>query len=402
MRVFGKMASHQGGFLVGSSKGEWETMGRACLIVGLVVASVIFSALLFVGFVFFAFFVPQDFPEDPEPGIVLSEIPLEKTAAVDDPRIGLVSEIRWFPAATESEQVGIVSGEGILRASAHLEPGPFQRLSRRRKIVRFAGADAAGFTHLIGVTGWQGASIYDADGVDLWNPPARIGVNSVAAADFLGNGSLQFAVGYNGGGGIRLHDQEGTELWSESDGNVWHVEPIQRPGEDTWLILHSNAGGFMRFRGADGKIITENRPSAYFSSFSLSPWPDSNGDPHIVYLADDTVWVYDASGNRIALLDAPIANRLGDAYATPVRLQPDADSHFAVVVSLFTRSVLFLYDTNNRLVYHEVLEDYTTAIAAIPEPGTDTESLLVGGEGKVWRYRWDETKSNQAETDSSS
>src|SRR5690606_14117160 len=92
-----------------------------------------------------------------------------------------------------------------------------------------------------------------------------------------------------------------------------------------------------------------------------------------------------------------LGNRMGDAYAVPVQFIEDHPTHFCVLVSLYSRSALFIYDHERTLIYHEILPDPTTGIAAIPEPGRDTECLLVGGEGKVWRYRWDEERTGRSE-----
>jgi len=366
-------------------------MRKACIVIALTGAVGVITVILLAGFVFFSFVLPNRFPEDPEPGVVHSEIAIDKSIAVTRARLGFVSDIRHFPDAPAAARVGIAGGEGVLLVSEDFVPGDFHLLTIQRDLVRFAGVDTRGFTHLIGVESWQGATVYDAVGKALWSPPRRNGVNSVAGADLLGDGTMQFVVGYNGGGGVWLHDEEGNDLWNQPDGNVWRVAAMQRPGEDDWLIVHSNAGGQMKFRGADGSVIATHKPRGYFSSFSLSPWPDAESHSHLVYFHADTVWVYDAHGAQAATYDAPLDGRLGSAYATPVRFQADGGPHFAVLVKLFMRSALFIYDERRHLVHHEVLPDPVTGIAAFPEPGAETESLLVGGWGEVWRYRWDES-----------
>jgi hypothetical protein len=67
----------------------------------------------------------------------------------------------------------------------------------------------------------------DATGKPLWSYGAGSnGVDDMVAGDLNGDGLLQFAVGFNGGGGIHLLNSQGKKLWEFPDGNVWHVEIV--------------------------------------------------------------------------------------------------------------------------------------------------------------------------------
>jgi hypothetical protein len=49
-------------------------------------------------------------------------------------------------------------------------------------------------------------------------------------------------------------------------------------------------------------------------------------------------------------------------------------------------SFLYLYDKSGELVYHEVLPEEVQSICAMPRSDGPGDALLVGGNGKVWKY----------------
>lgn len=211
----------------------------------------------------------------------------------------------------------------------------------------------------------------------------------MAAGDVDGDGILEFAVGFNGGGGVRLLDSKGQMRWRQPDGNVWHVECVDVDGDGRPDIVHSNAGGELKVRDKDGNFIRAGRPQAYFSHFSLCEWPPKRPRPYALSSEDDTIWLFDFDGTTVAHFRAPQAGTLGEARGVLVKLKANEPEYLAVLVAFRTRSasILYVYDPQGALVYQEVLGEDCEAVAASPPGKSGVESLLVGGEGQVWQYK---------------
>jgi len=166
------------------------------------------------------------------------------------------------------------------------------------------------------------------------------------------------------------------------------VEIVDTDGDGQPEIVHSNAGGQMKVRDAQGNIVNQSRPPAYFSGFSLCNWPGKQ-DPQYALLSESgTVWVLGFDGKSVARLDAPDCGDLGHARGVPVKLRAGHDEYFAVLVEFRNRerSILYLYDPDQKLVYQEVLGEACGCLAAVASGDSTDERLLLGGEQRVWQY----------------
>jgi hypothetical protein len=91
-------------------------------------------------------------------------------------------------------------------------------------------------------------------------------------------------------------------------------------------------------------------------------------------------------GKTVAHLPAPASTSMAQPKGTPVRLAGGAP-YFASLLRnfLWNRSLLYIYDGQNQLVYQEILDHDCDALHAIPgEHGA--ENLLLGCDGTVWKY----------------
>jgi hypothetical protein len=236
--------------------------------------------------------------------------------------------------------------------------------------------------------GWQDVSLIDHNGNSIWTYGGMPGVNDIAAGDIDGDDTLEFVAGFNGGGGVRLLDRTAKEKWKQNDGNVWHVELVDTDGNGSLEIVHSNAGGQITVRDTKGTIIRQSNPAAYFSSFSLTPWTTKNGKQYALLAQDDTIWVFDFYGKIITQYNAPLSGSLGHARGVPIKINSAKPEFFAVVVvhSSWDKSLLYIYGQDNSLAYQEIIPEACESIASIPIDSTDKEALLVGCNGKVWKY----------------
>jgi hypothetical protein len=233
-------------------------------------------------------------------------------------------------------------------------------------------------------------SLIDHKGNILWTYGGRMpGVDDMDAGDIDGDGQLEYAVGFNGGGGVHLLDEHGKKQWNKSDRNVWHVEIVDTDGDGTVEIVHSNASGLLKVRDKKGDVVSSSQPGSYMSKFSLCRWPSNGATQYALLLGEETLWLVDFKGNTVAKLNAPGCTNLREARGTPVKIKNDQPDYFSVVVSkqIWDRAILYIYNGDSSLVYQEVLPAACASIATMSSDDGQTESLLVGGDGKVWQYR---------------
>ncbi len=172
---------------------------------------------------------------------------------------------------------------------------------------------------------------------------------------------------------------------------VWHVEVLDWDGDGKNEILHTNAAGQLRIRNADGEIVREFPRNNPISLFNLCRWPGADGGWFI--LSNNTrtgIQLIDFKDSVVA--DIPTTAKGYEAIGTPVRLEAEGRSYFAMLVCNCTPrhdSRLYLYDPDGDIIYEEKLLSSQAALLAVPdETAPGLESLLVGeGEGRVWQYR---------------
>lgn len=232
--------------------------------------------------------------------------------------------------------------------------------------------------------------LFDAAGKTLWSyDGGSIGIDNAAAGTLGPNATPSVVVGFNGNGGVRRLSAEGNELWKQSDANVWHVE-IVADDKSGNVILHSNAKGQLTMRDANGNVLGRYDPEIYLAKFAMTTWGDDPDRKKLVASAKGSIYVLSTDGKTVAHLPAPGSCEHGctgmaDPNATRVRFSAGAP-YFAGLLRYFlwTRSLLYIYDSENQLVYHEILDHNCGALHATPENGV--ENLFVGCEGTVLKY----------------
>jgi hypothetical protein len=200
------------------------------------------------------------------------------------------------------------------------------------------------------------------------------------------NATESIVVGFNGGGGVRLLNAAGKELWKQDDGNVWHVEIAPAMDKSGNVILHSNAKGQLTVRDAVGHVVGRYEPEIYLASFSITSWGDDPIRSKVIAFDNHSIYVFTTDGKTVVRLPSPGSAAMPDPKGTSVHFSANAP-FFAGLLSypLWNRSLLYIYDNQNQLVYHEILDHNCGALQAVPSKNR-TEYLLVGCDGKVLKY----------------
>jgi len=317
---------------------------------------------------------------------------LSKHEYYSDPSLGTIGDVaRGQLDGSPGEETGIAGSGGAVLLDDSGTPKSSVQFAGRAVHVDIIDVEGDGVCEFMSRGSWAiPASVFRHDGTVAWTyGDGTSGVDDMSEGDINGDGLLEFVVGFNGGDGVHLLDDAGRLLWQRPDGNVWHVEMLDTDGNGTLEIAHSNAAGQLTVRDASGRILNQWEPSSYFSDFSLCAWPTRHDRQYALSAEDDTIWLLDCAGARTAAtFDAPDAGELGEAYGTPVKLDPGRADYLAVAVAFdnWDRSVLYVYDDAGALVYEEVLPEVCSTLTTrgLSDGG---EALLLGGDGRVWEYR---------------
>lgn len=229
--------------------------------------------------------------------------------------------------------------------------------------------------------------LFDVEGKTLWSYGGGLnGIDDAAAGTLGPDDSKRVVVGFNGDGGVRLLSSEGKELWKQDDGNVWHVAIATAADKSGNVILHSNARGQLTVREAGGNVLGRYTPEIYLSSFAMIAWGDDPDLNKLLASEESYIYVLTTKGKTIVRLPAPGSAAMAQPKGTRVHFSASMP-YFAGLLRYFlwNRSLLYIYDDQNRLVYQEILDHDCDGLHAVPGKN-GTENLLLGCEGSVWKY----------------
>lgn len=312
------------------------------------------------------------------PSVKLGAGDVERSVFADVPGVGALSQIL---AGAEAQRVGAAiaavgtDGAAFLKVDGDVKEAiTFSRRMYRPVNLVFLGDGEYGFLNRD--QSWSSdVMLFDRKGSLRWSYKGPSGVDDSAAGDTDGDGKAEIVVGMNGGGGIHLLDMEGKKLWEEEDGNVWHVEIADTDGDGRGEILHSNAGGYLTTRDAEGRTRRQAQLASYVAKFALVRARDRR---QMILISDEgALYLARLDGSRSQRLNVTGLAPHGNPAGTFVRFAGKRELFASLIgYERWKRSVLVLHDTEGRTVYQEVIGESCGAITAIPT-GAD-EALLVG------------------------
>jgi len=295
--------------------------------------------------------------------------------------LGLITEIQQ----REDRQFVITGQRG---AALLAENGSFNRSIHFEQCNSEVVTVKAGASAFLCRGGWsKGAMLIDSDGKTLWSYGGGVVGVDDAVAGVLGSGGGEVVVvGLNGDGGVRLLNSEGKELWKQEDGNVWHVEIAADDEKSGNVILHSNARGQLTLSDASGNVLARHTPEVYLAGFSLSTWSDDPRLNKVVAVEGGSVYILTMDGKTPVRLPALGNTSIAEPKGTPVHFSRGI-ADYAVLLrhSLWTRSLLYIYDAKDQLIYHEILDHDCAALRAVPG-NNGAEDLFLGCNGFVEKY----------------
>jgi len=354
------------------------------------------GVLVVGGFLVYQFLIKPIFitPEDLNtPRVVVDSDLLSKKIFVEDLRLGMVTDIVLEELdGRGGREIGIAGRKGALFLSTTGKVKSSVMFSSTTSHVDIIDVEGDGVCEFINRGGYRGdtrdASLLDHNGKTLWTYGGSPAINNMCAGDIDGDGIAEFVAGFNGGGGVHLVDEKGERRWRQPDGNVWHVELVDTNGDGNIEIVHTNVGGRINVRDKDGNIISRASSDSHFTDFSICKWPSKDDREYVLHCEKNKIGLYDFDGEAVAGFDAPNCSRYGHARGVLVKTERGEPEYLAVLAEFrhWKRALLYLYDSAGELVYQEILPDACASIAVIPLKGSETDTILVGGEGKVWEY----------------
>lgn len=337
----------------------------------------------------------------PDPGIRTGAATLERALVCDLPAVGPIeSVVRLGVVPADGGDVWVGGRNGCARLTAAGEPRALELFEHPIVNPRPIDVDGDGQWETMGCGGgWSAVGLFDAEGHPLWRVPSRersLGTPDAMAAGPVGpTGSLAFVIGMNAGGGVHFLDVEGQRFRHVQGSNVFSVAVADLDGDGDAEILHSDGGGFggrIWVRDRDAQPL--RRLDVDLGFFSLIHWPEPDSPPRMLGIDDATVKIVDPcvepDGELLAEYELPDGG-FAEPVGTVVQLAAGAPRFLAVVRTIratWHRSALYVFDSERRLVYHEIFGYPHVGIAAVPSAAAGAEDLLVGVGSTLWRYSW--------------
>jgi outer membrane protein assembly factor BamB len=336
---------------------------------------------------------PSDLPDFMKPGIRVGEDFLVKEVFVEDKRLDTVTDIAFGELdASPGLEIGIAGKRRAIIMEPDGTPVALTNFRKRYspKILDVDGDGVCEFLHPGGHL-----TLLDHKGNQLWSARER-GVKSTYG-DVDDDGKTEFVQYYYGW--MVLLDSNGDVIWMIDPPfqlPTLHIVDIDKDGT---VEIVGTSFETITILNTSGSVVREKRSGLHIQldESSLVPYPTKDSPKYFFCTGKKSYLLVSLDGDKIIqeFKGVPWCDR---RVATPVRFRSDEEPYFAIFGLLpwqgrklagfeKVNSALYVFDSEQKLVYHEVIGDDGWAMAAVPSGRPNEEDLLVGGTGKVWRYR---------------
>ena len=283
--------------------------------------------------------------------------------------------------------------------------------------MRLVDVEGDGVCEILGYDGLDGMALFNHQGQIVFNYGAfrreQSSIKDAAAGDIDGDGKLEFVAswGYEPWSGLELFDRFGRSKWrQEEEFRPGELALVDVDGDGKAEIVEGD-GSKLKIRDAQGKVSSTAEIPFYLSYVSLCPRPDGRGAPQNLAVSEGKLVLIDLDGKNFSYFPAPLSKvnlekprelkipgsdeslvyhteEVYRARGVWVKLKKDQPRYLAAIArfAAIDRSLLYVYDEQGKLVYHEILPEDCNAILAFTSEKEGSEDILVGGEKSVWRY----------------
>lgn len=219
--------------------------------------------------------------------------------------------------------------------------------------------DGDGISEFIVASKKDGIRAYDRSGVQKWFVPDDFPMDELTIRDIDGDGKTEvIAAGKN------IRDANGKFLREFS-----RDEPLlfaDDKSRKTTIQSVNISRGVLSLMNDDGtEAFSANAPLSYIKK--EDEMKEIPGYPEFSYVDD--------------------SESVQDEKAVWVQLHKDKPRYLAVVAPfiLLERANLYIFESNGKLVYHELFDEDAETVAVLPTDGGN-EQLVVGGKSSIWKY----------------
>ncbi len=358
-----------------------------------IIAATVFVFALLIGLVFYLkgnfdkFIATATAVHLGQPGVRSGQGFVNPTVLVQDDRLGNVMDAtsdRQNPAliwVAGKKCMMSVQTDGKIISVVTLPSAPYH----------FRWVDVNNKTTLLNTGSWVSpASLFNANGQEVWSYSSGSGINDTTACyNLLGDSKTEFVVGLNGGG-LHLLDARGHLVWSVSEKNVWHVEAQDLNEDGNIKIVYSNADGQLVVRNPDSNLLVTYNPPVSVTDFTLTDWINDNGPTAIVFPNGSkyTFWSISKSA-PVADWESGFRLKTGKTRAQWVVWNPESGKSLALLTTfaLSHQALLTIYSEAGEMQYQEVLPEACEGLGMVDGPTPGSHVLLLGMENKVIQYQ---------------
>jgi hypothetical protein len=317
------------------------------------------------------------------------------------------------------EQGNVKERIGYQFGHREMKVGPLKatREMNRYSKMRLIDLEGDGVCEVLGFGGLDGMAVFNHQGHltfsrGQWDK-GKPSIREVAVGDVDADGHSDFIAswGYEPSA-MEMFDRYGQTKWrTEEDFGPGEVEILDLTGDGKPELLEYG-GTSLKVRDGQGNVINTVPMPVYLWHLSLCARPDGKGLPQNLAVRDGSTWLIDLDGKNHSKWDAPLSTIklqtprvekfLGSseefvedketvyrASGAWVKLSNDPSKHFVVIANFagIDRSLLYVYDAEGKLIYHEVLPEQCHSIVVVSaDSAGGNETFLISGESTVWRY----------------